>query len=155
MNLLELYLYKLQEIQTPKGYTLIIRKNDLEAPLFKWRTRLAHDLYGKFCENKPCSMITYSWMYNNKCIGGMSIIENPKLNQTKNYKVNCEIVFLFVGEEHRGLNLGGLLIKDVITKYKKIFLITDKRSSDIAKIMYKKYGFKEVDKEGTLHYWIK
>jgi ribosomal protein S18 acetylase RimI-like enzyme len=146
----------LLEIQTPKGFDLVVQKNNLNAPIFKRRPRLSKDLYGKFCENKPCSLITYSWVHNNECIGAMAIIEKPEVKQTKGYKVDVMIVFLHIDSEYRGKNLGGMLVKDVLSKYKKIFLTTDKRSSDVAKSMYEKYGFKIIGKDTkTLWHWIK
>lgn len=146
----------LLEIQTPKDFNLVVQKNNLNAPIFKRRPRLSKDLYGKFCENKPCSLITYSWVHNNECIGAMAIIEKPEVKQTKGYKVDVMIVFLHIDAEYRGKNLGGMLVKDVLSKYKKIFLTTDKRSSDMAKAMYEKYGFKIIGKETkTLWHWIK
>jgi ribosomal protein S18 acetylase RimI-like enzyme len=144
------------EIQAPKGFDLVVQKNNLNAPIFKRRPRLSKDLYGKFCENKPCSLITYSWVHNNECIGAMAIIEKPEVKQTKGYKVDVMIVFLHIDAEYRGKNLGGMLVKDILGKYKKIFLTTDKRSSDVAKSMYEKYGFKIIGKDTkTLWHWIK
>jgi ribosomal protein S18 acetylase RimI-like enzyme len=146
----------LLEIQAPKGFDLVVQKNNLNAPIFKRRPRLSKDLYGKFCENKPCSLITYSWVHNNECIGAMAIIEKPEVKQTKGYKVDVMIVFLHIDAEYRGKNLGGMLVKDILGKYKKIFLTTDKRSSDVAKSMYEKYGFKIIGKDTkTLWHWIK
>jgi ribosomal protein S18 acetylase RimI-like enzyme len=152
-NLVENYLL---EIQKPKKYNLIIQKNNLAAPIFKRRPRLAKDLYGKFCENKPCSLITYSWVHNDECIGAMVIIESPPLKQTKNYKVDVMIVFLHIDADHRGNNLGGQLVKDIIKKYKRIFLTTDSNTSDLAKQLYAKYGFRIIEKETKkLWHWVK
>jgi ribosomal protein S18 acetylase RimI-like enzyme/biotin carboxyl carrier protein len=144
------------KINAPKDINLVIQKNNLNAPIFKRRPHLARDLYGKFCENKPCRLITYSWVHNGDCIGAMVIVEKPEVKQTKGYKVDVMIIFLHIDAEYRGKNLGGMLVKDVIGKYKKIFLTTDKRSSDVAKTMYEKYGFKIIGKETkTLWHWVK
>lgn len=153
----------LEEIARPQDLKLVIEKNKLDAPLFKWRTLLARDLYGKFCDNKPCSMITYSWVHDSKkpryrgdktCIGGMAVVENPKPSKTKGYKVNAMIVFLFIDPDYRQMALGAEIVKQVISRYKKVFLTTDKRSSDLAKQMYKKYGFKIIGTEGRIDHWV-
>lgn len=147
----------------PKNLKLIIKKDDLKAPLFEWRNQLAKDLYGKFCKKKECGLITYSlvdedkkpkWKKDTTCIGGMAIIENPSIDQTQGYKVNAMIIFLFIEDEYRGLKLGSKLVRGVIKKYKKVFLTTDKRSSELAKTMYKKYGFEEVRKAGNIIDWV-
>jgi hypothetical protein len=158
--ILDTYLNEIQKHKNPK---LIIKKDDLNAPLFKWRTQLAKDLYGKFCKKSPCKLITYSfideskekrWKKDTTCVGGMAIIEDPSTDQTQGYKVNVMIIFLFIEDDYRGLKLGSKLVKDVIKKYKKVFLTTDKRSSDVAKDMYKKYGFKMIHTSGTKSDWI-
>ena len=145
MNKITAYL---NEIQRPKNLHLVISKNDLNAPLFKWRNILHKDIYKKFCDNKPCSLISYS------CAGGMVLIENPNLNKTEGYKVNVIIVFIFIEEAYRKMGLGGELIKKVISKYKKVFLTTDKSSSDVAKKMYKKYGFRIIKTKAKLDHWV-
>jgi GNAT superfamily N-acetyltransferase len=159
MNVIENYL---EEIQNSK-VSLVIEKNNKNSYLFKWRSSLYKDLYGKFCDNKPCSLITYSLIDENKkprwkrdtiCLGGMVIVENPKPEKTEGYKVDVMIVFFFIEDEYRNLKLGSMLLKKIIKKYKKIYLSTDKRSSEKAKKMYKKYGFKEVKKEGTISHWL-
>ena len=160
MNKITAYL---NEIQRPKNLHLVISKNDLNAPLFKWRNILHKDIYKKFCDNKPCSLISYSWVDDDKtpkwkrdttCAGGMVLIENPNLNKTEGYKVNVIIVFIFIEEAYRKMGLGGELIKKVISKYKKVFLTTDKSSSDVAKKMYKKYGFRIIKTKGKLDHWV-
>jgi ribosomal protein S18 acetylase RimI-like enzyme len=64
------------------------------------------------------------------------------------------IQFLFIDKQYRGMGIASNLLKLVIDKYKKVFLVTDQRSSDIAKLMYKKYGFKIIDTRGKFDYWV-
>ena len=157
---LTLYLYELQKVNNVKT---IIDKNNPNAPIFKWRNKLYKDLHGKFCEDKTCELISYSlvdsekkpkWRGDTECIGGLVLIVNPKKEKTEGYRVNAMIIFLFVQDDYRGSKFGASLVKQVVKKYKKVFLTTDKRSTQQAKHIYKKIGFKIIGRDGTLQHWI-
>lgn len=159
MKNVEGYLIEIQQ-SVPQ---LIIDKDNKNAPIFKWRNLLYRDITEKFCDKNPCGLVSYSLVDDNKklrwkkdttCVGGMILIENPDPDKTLGYKVNVMIVFLFIEDAYRNLKLGSMMLKKAIKKYKKIYLSTDKRSSDVAKSMYSKYGFKSVKKEGNIEHWV-
>lgn len=133
---------------------IITSKNNSDAPIFNWRKRLYYDM-SKMDIFKTSDMITYSVIIDDKCIGGMILFKDPLKKYTQNIKADALIQFLFVEEKYRGLKIGSNLLKDVIKKYHKIFLSTDKRSSNIAKEMYKRYGFKVIGSKGSNTYYFK
>lgn len=136
-------------------FYLYEEENDLNQPIFKWRKLLYKDMSNLqwFAET---DMVTYSLLNEeHEFIGGMIIFEDPDQKYTKNISVDAIIQFFHIQKEYRGNGFGLLLLKKAIRKYSKIFLATDEKSSDVAKKMYKKSGFKIIEKKGNYIYWVK
>lgn len=132
-----------------------IEKNDPNQQIFNWRKLLYKDMR-KLAWFDKTDMVTYSLVNkDNQFVGGMIIFENPPKEFTKNISVDSIIQFFHVQKDYRGFRFGSLLLKTAIKKYKKVFLTTDKITSEVAKKMYKKYGFKIIEENKNFIYWVK
>lgn len=90
-------------------------------------------------------------------VGGVVVQEDPIRHLAKMYKIDAEILMLYIDEEYRSIGVGGALVDIVLKRYENVSLITNKLSSVMARVLYEKNGFSLIydDASKSEEYWMR
>ena len=90
-----------------------------------------------------------------KTVGGIIVQENPVRFIPKDINIDAKILMFYIDNDYRGKGFGRKLLNIPLKMYKNVCLTTDSQTSDEAKSLYTKSGFKSLGTIKGINKWLR